>query len=85
MKHVQMMILASCPHCRKAFALIDELKQANPAYRQVEIEVIDEEQEPQRAAGFDYWYVPTFYVDGQKIHEGVPSREAIENALKAAL
>ena len=37
------------------------------------------------AAKFDYFYVPTFYVGTEKLHEGVPSKEAIERVFAAAV
>ena len=37
------------------------------------------------ATKYDYWYVPAFYVNERKVHEGVPTMEAVENALKTAL
>ena len=85
MKHVKMMMLSTCPHCKKAFEMLDELKKEHPEYRDVEIEVIDEQQEEEKTKGYDYWYVPTFFVDDQKLHEGVPSIAAIEAVLKAAI
>lgn len=84
-KPVRMMILASCPHCRRAFALMDELKAAHPAYAAVPVEVIEEDKHPEIADALDYYYVPTFFVDGCKVHEGVPSREAVAAVFEAAL
>lgn len=84
MKLVTMMILSDCPHCRRAFALMDELKEAHPEYREVPVKIVEEDKEPAFAAALDYWYVPTYFVGDQKIHEGVPSREAIEAVYQAA-
>lgn len=85
MKHVKMMVLEHCPHCKKAFQYIDELKKENMLYRNIEIEVIDEQKEEAKTIGYDYYYVPTFFVNNLKIHEGVPSREAIESVLAEAI
>ena len=85
MKPVLMFILPTCPHCINAFALLDELKAANPAYAEVAVEVVDESAEPDRAERYDYYYVPTFYVGGVKRHEGVPTREAVEAVLRDAV
>ena len=85
MKHVKMMVLKQCPHCRKAFEYLDELKQENELYRQIEIEVIDEAEEEIKTQGYDYWYVPTFFVNNRKIHEGVPTKESIQAVLEEAL
>lgn len=85
MKKVSMMYLEGCPHCKKAEAMVEELKRLHPEYRNIEIEAIEETQEKELADSLDYYYVPTFYVDGVKLHEGVPSMEKIEAVLKRAL
>ena len=85
MRGVKMFILENCPHCRKAREIMDELCRENAAYAKVEVEVIDEGKEPQIAAAYDYYYVPTFYVDGVKVMEGVPSRDGITKVFAAAI
>lgn len=84
-KHIKMMMLPLCPHCKKAFALIEELCNEHKEYRDVQIEVIDEEKEEEKTKGYDYWYVPTFFVDDVKIHEGILTKEKMEEVFKAAL
>lgn len=85
MKKVTAFYIETCPHCRKAFRIIDELKSKNPNYANVEIEFIDETKEVQKANAHDYYFVPTFYVNNVKIHEGVPTEEKIEKVLKEAI
>jgi len=63
---------------------MQELREKNPKYNELEIEIIDEVEQPELANQYDYYYVPTFYVDGKKLHEGVPSYESIENVFKTA-
>ena len=84
-KEVKMMVLDTCPYCRQAFQMMDELKREHPEYAEVPIEVIEESREPDKIKGFAYWYVPCFFVDGQKILEGVPSLEKVKQVFKAAL
>ena len=84
-KHVKMMIQDTCPHCRHAFELMDELKKEHPEYNQVEIEVIDENREAGKTQGYDYWYVPTFFVDDVKVHEVVTTKEKVDRVFKEAL
>ncbi|MDO4292531.1 MAG: thioredoxin family protein [Eubacteriales bacterium] len=85
MKDVLMMVMEGCPHCRRAEQLLEELAAQNPAYRSVRIRRVDENQEKELADSLDYYYVPTFFVDGKKRMEGVPTREAVENVLREAL
>ncbi len=61
MKKVKIFYLENCPHCRRAFKMLDELQSKNPKYS------------------------ATFYVDGVKLHEGVPTMEKIEEVLKKAV
>lgn len=85
MKDVIMFVTSWCPHCKKATTLIDQLKDEKPEYKALEIVVIDEEKEKKYADSFDYYRVPTFYVDGQKVHEGVVSMDTVRNVFDKAL
>ena len=84
-KQVKMMILDTCPYCRQAFRMIEELKERNPAYRNVDFDVIEENREPEKTEGYDYWYVPTFFVGSKKIMEGVPALEKVDEVFREAL
>ena len=79
MKHVRMMYLKGCPHCKAAFAMVKELQDSYPELRGVNIEAI-EEQEQKELAGF-----LAYFVDGVKLLEGVPTKEKVEAVLRAAL
>ena len=84
MKDVLMMVLKGCPHCRRAMEMIEELKEEREEYRRVRIRVVEEREDPALADSLDYYYVPCFFVDGQKRMEGVPDREAVEAVLREA-
>ena len=84
-RHVKMMVLDGCPHCRHAFELMDELKKEHPEYNQVDVEVIEENREAGKTQGYDYWYVPTLFVDDVKVHEGVPTKDKVERVFTEAL
>ena len=85
MKEVKMFMMETCPHCKKAFSLMEDICLEHPEYKAVKIEKIDETKESAYAAKFDYYYVPTFYVDGVKMHEGPPTKEAIEKIYAEAV
>lgn len=73
MKKITLIKITGCPYCAAAFRAIDELKTANSAYAAADIEVLDENLQPELAGKFtDYYYVPTMYVDGKKIYEAHP-------------
>ncbi|MDR1966053.1 MAG: thioredoxin family protein [Synergistaceae bacterium] len=84
MKEIKMFMMATCPHCRKALEMMDDIYSKNPGYKDIPLKKIDETKEPDYASKFDYYYVPTFYVGDDKMHEGVPTREAIEKVFEAA-
>ncbi len=82
MNTVFMFITDWCPYCKQAFSFMEELKNENPRYADIEVKVIDEEREPEISKQYDYYYVPTYYVDGVKVHEGVPSKEIIREVFE---
>lgn len=70
MKKITLIKIEGCPYCAAAFRAIDALKKNYPA---LELEVLDENFQPELAGKFtDYYYVPTMYVDGAKIYEAHP-------------
>lgn len=85
MKKVTMFYLETCPHCKRAFKMVEALKSKHPEFADVQIETIEENQNAHIASQYDYNLVPTYYVDGVKIHEGVPSLDKIEAVLKEAI
>lgn len=85
MKKVTMFIIESCPHCKAAFRWMEELYAMNPKYKDLDIEIIDERVHPEISDKYDYNYVPTYYVDGEKLHDGVASLKIIQRVFDAAL
>lgn len=85
MKPVKLFYLKNCPFCRKALRYIDEVKAAHPELAAVDIELIEESEQPAVADGYDYYYVPTFYVDGVKVHEGGIYPDEVEAILRKAM
>lgn len=85
MKDILMFMTTWCPYCKKASQIIDQLRRENTAYRDVEIIMIDEDKDRKYADTFDYYRVPTFYVDGVKIHEGAADTENIRKVFEKAL
>ena len=81
MKPVKLFYLKNCPFCRKALRYIDEAKAAHPELAAVGIELIEESEQPAVADG----YVPTFYVDGVKVHEGGIYPDEVEAILRKAM
>ena len=75
MKAVKLFYQERCPFCKKALRYIEELKE----------EMIEETQHPDIADQYDYYYVPTFYVDGVKVHEAGIFKNEMEALLRKVI
>lgn len=84
MKPIKMFMMKTCPYCRRAFGWMDEVKAEHPEYEALDITMIDEREEPETANQYDYYYVPTYYVDGLKVHEGAATKEIVEQVFAQA-
>ncbi len=85
MKKLKIFYQERCPFCKRAFRYIDELKEENETYRFIEPECIEETQEADYADTFDYYYVPTFYIDKVKVHEGGITKDEVKDILNRVL
>ena len=66
MKKITMIKMQGCPYCAKAAE--------QPAYATVEVETIDENEQPELAKAYakDYYYVPSLFIEGRKVYEAQP-------------
>ena len=82
-----MFYLEDCGYCAKARQALEELFRENPAYRDLPLTRIEESRQPELADQYDYYAVPTYFVDGRKIFEArlFMSYEEIKAGTKAAL
>lgn len=85
MKKVTMFILRTCPYCKQALAWMDELYEEHPEYKDIDIDIIDEREQPELSDSYDYYYVPTYFCDGVKLHEGAATKEKIEAVFNEAM
>ena len=69
MKNVMMFYLESCGYCDKARRALVELRDELPGVDLCSIQMVEESLEPDFAEQYDYYAVPTFYVDGVKLFE----------------
>ena len=84
MKKILMFTMESCPYCSSARFYMEELFDKNPKYKDLDIEIIDEVEHPDIADQYDYYFVPTYYLEGEKFHEGIPSREMVADLFEKA-
>jgi glutaredoxin len=85
MKKIVMFKLNYCGYCRRAEQLIEAAICSHPEFTAIEIEYVDEAREHERAHRHDYYYVPTFYVGQEKLHEGPVTDADIDRILRCAL
>ena len=71
MKKIKLFYLRTCPYCKKALMAIDQLKQEQDKYKEINIEMIEESENRKLSDSYDYHYVPCFYLDDIKVHEGI--------------
>lgn len=57
----------------------------NEEYRDLTIEILDEDVVPHETAKYSYRLVPNFWVDGEKVLEGIPSKMKVRAMLDRAL
>ncbi len=76
MKEIIMIKIQGCPYCAAAFEAVEELKK-DAKFSSLILYVIDENEETEKAKPFakDYYYVPTFFVDGKKMYEAHPGQD----------
>lgn len=84
-KKVTMFILPSCPYCIRALKRIEKVMDANPELRAVPFETVDERRRPDLACAHDYYFVPSFYVDGRKVYEEGVLHADLEEIFREAL
>ena len=87
MKKLTLFHLTDCPYCHHARRALAELTAENPAYQALEIEWIEERQQPEIAAQYDYYYVPSVFDGRTKLYEASPSHkyEDVKQHLRSAL
>lgn len=61
------------------------MKRNNEEYEDIDIEVIDEDLDPDRAAQYQYELVPNMWIGRRKVLEGIPSTDSVKAVLELAL
>ena len=87
MEGLRIFYLEYCPYCRMAKQAYEELLSENPAYKNIPVEWVEEEEHPEISNQYDYYRVPTIFLSKKKLYEARPGAEygEIMAALKKAL
>ena len=81
-KKVTAFYLEGCPYCKQAREALKELVNGKPEYSSVNINWVEENQNPDISNQYDYYHVPAMFVDGVKVyeaHRGEKYEECKEN------
>ncbi len=79
-----MFTMATCPYCKRARQYMEEIMEETPKYKDIPLKIIDETQDPETAEQYDYYFVPTYYVDNEKVHEGAAEKDDIRRVFEKA-
>ena len=74
-----------CPFCRQASAIMQELFVEHPEYREIPMAILDEVSQRTETEKYDYNLVPCFFIEGERVFEGVPSKAVIQDVFERAL
>lgn len=84
MKEILLFVMEGCPHCDLAMQYQAALLSQRPQWRDIPLRIVDETVETDFANGFDYYYVPTYYVGEEKVHEGHAEPADVERVFRLA-
>lgn len=84
MKDITMFHLNSCPYCREARKWMEEVLSEHPEYASIPLKMIEEREQKDIADQYDYYYVPTYYIDDVKVHEGAATKKIVESVFEKA-
>lgn len=87
MEKITLFYLDDCPYCHYAKRALAELTEENPAYSEIQVDWIEEREQPQVTQQYDYYYVPTIFYGREKLYEAHPSEDyaACKKNVKAVL
>lgn len=78
MRELLLFHLQNCPYCIKARHYMAELNAENPRYAAIPVKLVEENENPNLAYSYDYFYVPCFFIDGKKAAEGVIDKAGVQ-------
>lgn len=76
--------LKSCPYCIRVNGFLEELLNEE-RYKSIKIRTIDESIERELANSYDYYLVPSFFLNGKKLYEGIMTKEDVKKVLEEVI
>ena len=71
---------SKCGTCKKAQKHLDIHR---PDFPNIMIQMIEESEQAELANQYDYYYVPSYFYNEEKLHEGAITEEELLNILKS--
>ena len=84
MKELTYFKLKNCPYCIRANKYLDELMQED-RYKDIQIRHVDEQVEVEFANSYDYYLVPSFFLEDRKLFEGIMTKDDVRMVLEEVL
>ncbi len=73
-KKILAFYIEGCPYCRQARRAVDELT-SESQYAGIQIEWVNENLHTEISERYDYYYVPSMFVDDTKVYEAKPGEK----------
>ena len=74
-KKVLAFYLEGCPYCKQAREALRELTSEDEKYSSVKFDWVEENLHQEISSQYDYYRVPSMFVDGEKIYEAHPGEK----------
>ncbi len=85
MKEITLFYLEHCPYSLRARHYMAQLREEDPKYAQIPVKMVEEWEQRDLAAQYDYYYVPCFYIGEDKIAEGSIDKDGVKQVFDMAL
>lgn len=76
--------LKNCPYCIRVNGYLEELLNEEN-YKSIRIRHIDESKESELANSYNYYLVPSFFLNNEKLFEGIMDKEDVRKVLDTVI
>ena len=76
--------LKNCPYCIRVNGYLEELL-SEDNYKSIRIRHIDESKERELANSYNYYLVPSFFLNNEKLFEGIMHKEDVRKVLDTVI
>lgn len=76
--------LKNCPYCIRVNGYLEELLNEEN-YKSIRVRHIDESKERELANSYNYYLVPSFFLNNDKLFEGIMDKEDVRKVLDTVI